>query len=333
MPRAKRSWAIRHATAYRKRGFEGLIDTRLPRSPRFSKRCIDIIQAARLANAKLTIDEVLAILADRKIDILPSETTIKREFHKADQRRRYAEKRKAKQHEVVVEELPMAGGELLLAAEIETELMGAVTDELCALSVEAKEASEGRTPARDVERRDPQGRFTAEYNQTRRREDGEQTAAYLRPAADKAADKVPSWPRFVREQRNTLYRKVVTLTLEPLVNPSHGWDGLRVEGVAEALLPLSGFAYMPSTLSKLTSALAQSGAGERLLAVVGVHWHQVAQQQWGEGGALAALYVDNHAKEVGSSLFTRAGKVSHRSRVMPWITTTYVHTGAGTPVW
>ncbi|MCP3962679.1 MAG: hypothetical protein GY719_32975, partial [bacterium] len=60
---------------------------------------------------------------------------------------------------------------------------------------------------------------------------------------------------------------------------------------------------------------------------------QVAQQQWGEGGALAALYVDNHAKEVWSSLFTRAGKVSHRSRVMPCITTTYVHTGAGTPVW
>jgi hypothetical protein len=42
--------------------------------------------------------------------------------------------------------------------------------------------------------------------------------------------------------------------------------------------------------------------------------------------------VDNHAKEVWSSLFTMSGKVSHRNRVMPCITTTYVHTGAGTPL-
>jgi len=47
---------------------------------------------------------------------------------------------------------------------------------------------------------------------------------------------------------------------------------------------------------------------------------------------MAALFVDNHAKEVWSSLYTKAGKVSHRNRVMPCITTTYVHTGAGTPL-
>ncbi len=44
------------------------------------------------------------------------------------------------------------------------------------------------------------------------------------------------------------------------------------------------------------------------------------------------VYVDNHAKEVWSTLFTQAGKVSHRTRVMPCITTTYAHTGAGTPL-
>ena len=47
---------------------------------------------------------------------------------------------------------------------------------------------------------------------------------------------------------------------------------------------------------------------------------------------MAAIYIDNHAKEVWSSLFTQSGKVSHRNRVMPCITTTYAHTGAGTPV-
>jgi hypothetical protein len=47
---------------------------------------------------------------------------------------------------------------------------------------------------------------------------------------------------------------------------------------------------------------------------------------------MAALYIDNHAKEVWTSLFTQSGKVSHINRVMPCITTTYAHTGAGTPL-
>lgn len=47
---------------------------------------------------------------------------------------------------------------------------------------------------------------------------------------------------------------------------------------------------------------------------------------------MAALYVDNHAKEVWTSLYTMSGKVSSLNRVMPCITTTYIHTGAGTPI-
>jgi hypothetical protein len=77
--------------------------------------------------------------------------------------------------------------------------------------------------------------------------------------------------------------------------------------------------------------LAISDAGRPLLETVGRHWHHVAQQHFGEPGAMVALYIDNHAKEVWSSLFTQSGKVSHRNRVMPCITTTYAHTGAGTP--
>ena len=47
---------------------------------------------------------------------------------------------------------------------------------------------------------------------------------------------------------------------------------------------------------------------------------------------MAALYVDNQLKPVWSSLFTQSGKVSRLNRVMPSITSTFVHTGAGTPL-
>lgn len=69
-----------------------------------------------------------------------------------------------------------------------------------------------------------------------------------------------------------------------------------------------------------------------MLQAVGQQWHKVAERYFCEPGAMAAIYIDNHAKEVWSSLHTMSGKVSHRNRVMPCITTTYAHTGAGTPL-
>jgi hypothetical protein len=183
----------------------------------------------------------------------------------------------------------------------------------------------------DTAHRDDRGHFTVTYNRKRRRKQGVEIAGYLRTAAEKAEGRVSSWPRFVHERRETLEPKLAMLTYAPLVSGTKGWDALRATEAA-GLLPLTGFAYMPSTLAKMTSALAISGAGPRLLEAVGKNWHQVAQQRWEESGAMAALYVDNQVKAVWSSLFTLSGKVSRLNRVMPCITNTFVHTGAGTPL-
>ncbi|MBI3181250.1 MAG: hypothetical protein HYZ28_03815 [Myxococcales bacterium] len=199
------------------------------------------------------------------------------------------------------------------------------------LAEEAKEASAGRTPEADLAHRDELGHFTVTYNRKRRRKRGEEIASYLRSAAEKAEGRVPSWPRFVHERKETLEPKLAMLTYAPLVSGTKGWDALRATEAA-GLLPLTGFAYMPSTLAKMTSALAISGAGPRLLEAVGKNWHRVAQERWDEPGAMAALYVDNQMKAVWSSLFTQSGKVSRLNRVMPCIANTFVHTGAGTPL-
>ncbi len=330
VPKSRRSWAIRNWRPYQSEGMEALIDSRLPRGQKLSPACGPIIESARSANPHLTVDEALAILRDQRVGALPSRPIIEKNFRRADDRRRYAEGKNPKAEEEV-EELPFAGGELLLAAELETAGMATLTDELVTLGEEAKEASGKRVPRRDIALRDKKGRFTARYNRARRRKRGESVASYLRPAAEKGEGRVPSWPRFVRERRDTLEAKIRMLTFGWMVAGTKGWDALRAPEVA-GLEPLTGFAYMPSTLAKLTSALAVSGVGQRLLETVGDQWHEVSQQHWGEAGAMAALYVDNHVKEVWSSLYTRSGKVSHLSRVMPCITTTYVHTGAGTPL-
>jgi len=326
---SKRSWVIRHWADYRREGFEALIDARRPREPMIAKESGGLIEAARMANPQITVDEVLSNLRKQKVSVLPSEPTVLVHFKRVDGRRRYAERQAKKKKEVL--ELPFAGGELVRAAEVETGIVAALVSEVQAIAKVAVEASHGQEPARDVEHRDGAGRFTATYNQRRKRKPGQSIASYLRSSAEKAEGRVPSWPRFVHEERPTLEAKLWTLVLAPLVSDTKGWDALRAPEVA-GLAPLSGYAYMPSTLAKFSSALAISNAGPRMLETLGSRWHQVAQEHWDEKGVIAALYVDNHAKEVWSSLYTMSGKVSHLNRVMPCITTTYIHTGAGTPL-
>jgi hypothetical protein len=329
LPRSRRSWALRRIPKYREHGFEALIDSRTPREPRMSRLCGQTLQAARSANPSVSVEQALEILREQKITPLPSASTVKREFKRVDDHRRYAQGKERAAHDEV--ELRFAGGELLLAAEAETGGMAALTASVVELAEQAKLAGRGQVPAKDVGHRDRRGQFTVTYNRLRRRKRGEDIATYLRPAAEKAQGRVPTWPRFVHEQPHTLDAKVRMLTLGWLMAETKGWAALRAPDAA-GLETLTGFAYMPSTLAKMVSALAISGAGMPLLEAVGQHWHEVAQKHFGEPGAMAAIYIDNHAKEVWSSLLTQSGKVSHRNRVMPCITTTYAHTGAGTPV-
>lgn len=329
VPDKRRSWVIHHWPSFRENGWEGLIDRRVPREPKLAKDCGPLIEAARAANRKLTPEDALQVLRDQHVRVLPSVSTIKVHFRRSDERARYRQRKEEASLEVV--ELPLAGAELLAVAELETGGMAALTDEVLVLQKKALAASRGREPVPDRDRRDEQGHFTASYNRARKRKRGEAIAAYLRSAKEKAEGKVPSWPRFVDEGRETLDSKVRMLTCSWTVSATAGWNALRAPRVA-GLASVCGFAYLPSTLSKFTSALAQSDAGPLLLQTVGVHWHTVAQERWGERGAMAALYVDNHVKEVWTSLFTQSGKVSHLNLVMPCITNTFVHTGAGTPL-
>jgi hypothetical protein len=326
LPRSRRSWAIRHWRRFLERDWEGLIDLRLPREPQQAKLIREVLERACVRSGDIKLPEAVGLLEKERPDVpLPSPATIKRELRRARER---ASKQAKERTEMVP--LPFAGGELILAAEAETGAIAALRDEVVAIGNDAVEAAGDRAPEKDVMLRNRKGHFTVAYNRKRRRKRGEKTASYMRPAEEKAKGRVLIW-RFMREQPETLQAKLTTLVFEPMVSRIKGWEGLRAPQAA-GLEPLTGFAYMPSTLAKFTSALAQSSAGPRLLEAAGKVWHSVAQQRWGEAGSMAALYIDNQVKEVWSSLFTQSAKVSKLSRVMPAITTTYVHTGAGSPL-
>ena len=265
LPPTRRSWAMRKFGAFRAIGLEALIDARVPREPILAKTFGPLIRAARAANGELKPEAMLNILNEdpevrRTRTPLPSLSTIRNQFARVDARQRYA----AGKRELQAENLPLAGLELLRAAEIQTNAIGVLTDAVMDFGEAAREASKGQTPARDLAHRDARGRFTAKYNQQRRRAEGEKIAGYLKPAAAKGEGRVPSWPRFVHERRKTLEAKLAMVTLSPLVSETKGWNALRATE-AGGLASMTGFAYMPSTLAKLTSALAVSGLGERML--------------------------------------------------------------------
>lgn len=330
LPSAKRSWALVQLKRYREAGFEGLISRKTPREPRLTREVGPIIQGLREANPRITVEQAWKELAKNGMEKLPSSATMKREFRKVDDRRRYSEK-KQRAEKPEVTELSYAGGQVLLAAEAETGIIEAMTETVTAHAEQAKEASAGEAYLGDVEHRDRKGRFTTTYNRKRRRRRGQAVADYLRPAEAKAEGRPADWARFTQENKKTLGYKNAMLVFMWMLVRGKGWDALREPGT-EASAELTGFAYMPSTMAKYTSALAISGLGDALLETIGKRWDEVASACWKESSALSAIYVDNQVKEVWTSLFTKAGKVSHISRVMPCITTTYAHTGAGTPV-
>ena len=117
VPADRRSWAMRRIPAYRAQGFEALIDARTPREAEVSVACRQAVQAAREAKPRLTVDEALEILRQQRITPLPSASTIKREFARVKERHKYARKKARAQGRTEVVELPLAGAELLAAAE------------------------------------------------------------------------------------------------------------------------------------------------------------------------------------------------------------------------
>jgi len=132
---------VRHWVAYRKHGFEGLIDARLPREPKVSRACREAAQAARAANPKLSLAETLKILQGLHIHPLPSAPTLRVLFRRADSRRSYAGRKERKAAKSV--DLPVAGGELLRAADAEVGLISALTEQVVKLGEDVRQATAG----------------------------------------------------------------------------------------------------------------------------------------------------------------------------------------------
>ena len=111
VPASRRSWVRRKWPRYQTEGMEALIDQRIPREPKVTKLCADVIEGARAADP--TVTRVMDILREKKLKNLPSASTVRRHFNRVDARVRYATKKKQKP-EPTVEDLPFAVSQMML---------------------------------------------------------------------------------------------------------------------------------------------------------------------------------------------------------------------------
>ncbi len=324
---SQRSRMIRALLRYKDEGVEGLIDRRTPREPKVPKAQRDLICAARRTQPHIRVSEIKT-LVEETTGGTPSETTIKRILKEAGLTRREGRPAEAA-GEVEVEELGTAGFELLKAAEAET---GAVSDIVEAVQT-VGHAIPPPEPVSEEERRlrNDKGQLTAQYNRARRKSPGELVAPAYRTAFDKATERdlgrvaIRTEPEEIIERKTWALMSLPVLTRGTRIDELYGPMGQLLEGIC-------GYPYMPETLRKTVSEWTVVGLGPVLQQTVGDTWHRVSSERWEQGYRAGVVYVDNTVKPLWTGKFTLSTKVSSTGRVQPALVSTFINSGAGTPI-
>jgi hypothetical protein len=325
-PDAPRSTWLRRLERYRAAGRDGLISRRYLVRPE-GRITPDVVGLVRglvrgLGGARSPV-------VRRELEAMTGETwsaaTVKRLMVQAGVAQRPGRPAEREQ----VEAHALAGAELLLAVDQE---LGATAYLAKELRETLKKLPEPSGEVRDDSaNRDPEGRFLPAYNAPEARTEPELGAKFDSVEVRRKGKNLPAM-RVANTSVGVLWRKVLSMVVLPILTDSPRWEALR-HWQGDHLEDLVGIGYRPATLDKFVRELKYADVVENLQYAVAEFW--LAQPGMaGEGlikGA-AVAYVDTSTKSVWTHHFTRCVRVSNRGRVMPGVSTMYLHTGPGTPV-
>ena len=324
---SQRTKMLRLLKQYGEDGFEGLFDRRTPRERKATAEERNVIEALRLADPNVSVERIQQVL-EKKFGQAPSEATIKRTLAEAGLERPAG--RPPKADGVQVEELGAAGLELIRVAEAET---GAVADLVEAVVDVANQLPDpGEVQAEDRAHRNKRGQFKVGYNRARRKKRDEVVAEAYRTAEEKAEQKDLGRLSFRRQRSETIEAKMWALLSTPVLtfgnrlDELYGPQGKFLEGIC-------GYAYMPETLRKMVSELTVAGAGYVMQQVSAWTWHRVSVERWDRGYRALVVYVDTVGKPLWTQMYVKSTKVSSTGRVQPALVSTFIHTGAGSPIY
>jgi hypothetical protein len=326
---SQRSRMLRSLKRYREEGFEGLIDRRKPREKKVSREERVVIEGMRRANPEMGAEKIEELVV-KTLGRSSSQSTIKRVLKEAGLERPAGRPKEEKVEGVEVEALGAAGLELLKAAEGETGAVGALVDGIV-------EASESLPEPQEVEPKQKKGRndkgqLTAAYNKKRRLKDGQKVSEAYRTTGEKASERDLGRLSFREQRRDTIEAKMWALISMPALTKSNKIDelygpmGRHIEGFC-------GRNYMPETLRKTATEWCLASAGYVLQEIHAKTWHEVSQERWERGYQASVAYMDTTAKPLWTRKFVKSAKVSQTGRVQPALVSTYIHSGAGVPIY
>lgn len=229
----------------------------------------------------------------------------------------------------VAEELALAGAQLLLAVETE---VGAVRELAADLStaLSLSPTPEGEV-ADDRANRDENGRFLPAYNQSAAK-DGAEMGPKFAGVASRRATKDLTALRAATEREETTYRKTLALVMLPCLVEGARWSELA-HWRGEQLGDLVGVAYQPSTLDKFARELKLAGLADVATERVAATWLSVEGRAADPVTGAVVVYGDVTTKPLWTHAFSKSAKVAKLGgRVMPAVSTAFLHSGAGTPL-
>jgi hypothetical protein len=228
-----------------------------------------------------------------------------------------------------VEPHALAGAELLLAVDAELGATAALAQELEA-ALERLPEPEGEVRD-DRANRDELGRFLPDYNAPGTRTEPDLGEKFDSVELRRRGKDLPAM-RVANTSVGTLQRKVLSMVMLPVVTDSPRWEALR-HWQGDHLEDLVGIGYQPATLDKFLRELKYADVAQELQYAAAEFWlRQPGLLAESPLEGMAVAYVDTSTKPVWTHHFTRCVRVSNRNRVMPGISTMYLHVGPGTPV-
>jgi hypothetical protein len=326
---SQRSRMLRALKRYRRDGFEGLIDRRRPRERQVSREERVVIEGMRRANPEMGAEQIEEQVI-KTLGRSPSQATIKRVLKEAGLERPVGRPKDQTPEGVEVEPLGAAGLELLKAAEAETGAVDALVDGVMEVA-ESLPEPRGAEPE-DYEDRNDKGQLLGDYNRKRRKRAGEKVSQAYRTTGEKASERDLGRLSFREQSRDTIEAKMWALMAMPAltksnrINELYGPMGRHLEGIC-------GRDYMPETLRKTATEWSLASAGYVLQEIHAQTWHEVSQEKWERGYQASVVYIDNTAKPLWTNKFVKAAKVATTGRVQPALVSTYIHSGAGVPIY
>ena len=316
--------------------WERLLDGRVPPDRTIAQRVVDAACLLRRLDPDIGVDAARSLLvAQVGVEGNVSDTWLKRVWAEAGLNRPAGGH--SKHPGLHVEEFYGGAGLALLAAaeaELGTTMLLAEAALVAGNQVAEAQSLDVAELRDEVNGRDEQGQFMAEYNASWRQGVAPGVADdRKRSDGHKAARRDLSKLRTVNTTAPVLAAKMLTMGATPLVTERRGFDGLASPAGAW-LGVLVGTAYAPATLDKTAAELGLLGVDDALWQVHGRTWHELSAR-WRDENVVwprSVAYIDGTADPYWTRAYARSGKVSRVGRVMPCLTRVAIHSGQGVPL-